>query len=45
MADPISFGIIYNIIIGASKPLGALLFGIAFWQVSSLIHNDTVKNI
>ena len=43
MTNPVTFGIIYNIVINASKPLGALLFGIAFWQTSKLINNDSVK--
>jgi len=43
MTNPVTFGIIYNIVINASKPIGALLFGIAFWQTSKLINNDSVK--
>jgi len=42
-SDPITFGIVYNIVISASKPLGAVLFGLAFWQTSKSIRNNTVK--
>jgi hypothetical protein len=35
---------VYNIIFSAAKPIGALLFGIAFWSLSRTIPNDAVKN-
>jgi hypothetical protein len=43
MSDPVLFGIIYNLIFAISKPLGGLLFGIAFWSVARSLTNETVK--
>ena len=43
MADPVLFGMIYNLIFAISKPLGGLLFGIAFWSVAKSLTNETVK--
>lgn len=43
-SEPVLFGIIYNVIFSAAKPVGALLFGLAFWSVSKSVHNTTVQN-
>jgi hypothetical protein len=43
MSDPVLFGIIYNLIFAISKPLGGLLFGIAFWSVARSLSNEKVK--
>jgi hypothetical protein len=43
-SEPVLFGIIYNVIFSAIKPVGALLFGLGFWSVSKSVHNKTVQN-
>ena len=44
MADPISFSIIYTLIFTAVKPVGGILFGIAFWSVAKNIDYSVVKD-
>ena len=44
MADPISFSIIYTLIFTAVKPVGGILFGIAFWSVAKNIDYAVVKD-
>lgn len=43
LSDPVSFGIIYNLIFSVAKPAGGILFGIAFWTVTRHITSKTVK--
>jgi hypothetical protein len=43
MSDPVSFGIFYTLIFSANKPLGGVLFGIAFWTVSRNLKDEKVK--
>ena len=43
-ADHVLFAVTYTIIFSATKPVGGILFGIAFWSVSRNIENKTVKN-
>jgi len=33
-SDPVTFGIVYNLIFGLSKVVGGILFGIAFWTIA-----------
>ena len=33
-SDPVTFGIVYNLIFGLSKVVGGVLFGIAFWTIA-----------
>jgi hypothetical protein len=40
--SPISIGIIYTIIFTLSKPIGGILFGIAFWFVARSIPRNTI---
>lgn len=44
ISDPVLFGIIYNLIISATKPVGALLFGLGFWSISRRVQNRAVQN-
>ena len=43
LSDPILFGITYTLAFSASKPIGGILFGIAFWIVSRGITYRQVK--
>ncbi|MGI0001695.1 MAG: hypothetical protein ACRD42_01285, partial [Nitrososphaeraceae archaeon] len=43
-SEPVLFGIVYNVIFSAIKPVGALLFGLGFWSVSKSVHNKAVKD-
>ena len=43
-SEPVLFGLIYNLIFSASKPVGALLFGLGFWSVSKSVQNSAVQN-
>jgi hypothetical protein len=42
--SPIFFGVIYVLVISATKQIGALLFSLSFWTASSLITNKRVRN-
>jgi hypothetical protein len=44
MANPLLFGAIYTISFSAVRPVGAILFGIAFWVLASKLVDITVKN-
>jgi len=41
--SPVSYSIIYILIFSATKQVGALLFSLAFWTASTLVHNDRVR--
>ena len=43
MSDPILFGIAYTLFFHATIPIGAALFGIAFWSVARSVNRDAVK--
>lgn len=43
-SNPILFSMTYTLVFGATKPVGGILFGIAFWSVSRYIENKIVKN-
>ena len=43
MADPVLFGIIYTLVFYLSKPVGGILFGIAFWSVAKNLGQTTVR--
>jgi hypothetical protein len=43
LTDPILFGITYTLVFSASKPIGGILFGIAFWIVSRGLSHRQVK--
>ena len=44
LSDPVSFGIIYTVVFSATKPVGGVLFGIAFWSVARSINNKPVRD-
>jgi hypothetical protein len=33
-SDPVTYGIVYNLIFGFSKVIGGILFGVAFWVIA-----------
>jgi hypothetical protein len=43
LTDPILFGITYTLVFSASKPIGGILFGVAFWIVSRGLRHPQVK--
>lgn len=43
-ADPIIFSVTYTLVFSATKPVGGILFGVAFWSISRHIGNKNVKN-
>ncbi len=44
LADPILFGLSYTLVFSTSKPVGGILFGIAFWIVSKGLSYRHVKD-
>ena len=44
LSDPILFGLTYTLVFSASKPLGGILFGAAFWIVSRGVSHGQVKD-
>lgn len=44
LSDPILFGVTYTLAFGASKPVGGILFGVAFWIVSKGLSHRQVKD-
>jgi hypothetical protein len=42
-SSPVSFSIIYILIFSATKQVGAVLFSLAFWTSSSLVHDNRVR--
>jgi len=44
VAEPILFGISYTFVFSATKPVGGILFGIAFWVASRGLSNRQVKD-
>jgi hypothetical protein len=43
LSDPVLFGIVYTLLFSLSKPIGGVLFGIAFWLVSRNLKDTKVK--
>ena len=44
LSEPFVFGIVYTLIFSASKPVGGILFGIAFWSIARSLTSKTVKS-
>ena len=42
-SDPVTFGIVYNLIFGLSKVVGGILFGIAFWTIARRLGQIQVR--
>ena len=43
LQDPVLFGIVYNLFYTVAKPIGGILFGIAFWTIAKHLPNQAVK--
>jgi hypothetical protein len=43
-ADPILFSIIYTLVFSAVKPVGGIMFGVAFWSIAKNINYTAVKD-
>lgn len=43
LSDPVLFGVIYTLLFSISKPLGGVLFGVAFWVVARHLKDSKVK--
>lgn len=44
LSDPILFGFTYTLVFSASKPVGGILFGVAFWFASKGLGQRQVKD-
>ncbi len=44
LSDPILFGIVFTLIFNISKPIGGILFGVAFWIVSIRVSQHAIKD-
>lgn len=44
LSDPTLFGIVFTLIFSLSKPIGGILFGIAFWIVSRRVSKHAIKD-
>jgi hypothetical protein len=44
IADPILFSIIYTLIFTATKPVGGIMFGVAFWSMAKNVNHKAVKD-
>jgi hypothetical protein len=44
LSDPILFGVTYTLVFSASKPVGGILFGVAFWIMSKGLSHRQVKD-
>lgn len=43
LSDPVLFGIVYTLLFSVTKPLGGVLFGVAFWMVARNLKDSKVK--
>jgi hypothetical protein len=43
-SSPVFFSLIYVLVFSATKEVGALVFGLAFWTASSLVHDERIRN-
>ena len=44
LSDPILFGIVFTLVLSMAKPIGGILFGIAFWTVARRVSQHTIKD-
>jgi hypothetical protein len=44
LTEPVQFGVIYTILFTASKPIGGILFGIAFWNIARNLRGSPLKD-
>jgi hypothetical protein len=43
LSDPVLFGMVYTLIFSVAKPLGGVLFGLAFWMVARTLKDSRIK--
>jgi hypothetical protein len=43
-AEPFTFATVYTIVFSASKPVGGILFAVAFWSVAKTLSNKQLRN-
>ncbi|CAN5890666.1 hypothetical protein BH23THE1_BH23THE1_25130 [soil metagenome] len=43
LSDPTLFGIVFTLIFTMSKPIGGILFGVAFWVVSRMVSKHEIR--
>ncbi len=43
-SDPISYGVAYTLFFNISKPIGGVLFGLAFWSVTRSVRKFVVRD-
>lgn len=44
LSDPVTFGVIYTLVFYLSKPVGGILFGIAFWSIAKKVGRGQVRD-
>jgi hypothetical protein len=44
LSDPILFGIVFTLVFSLAKPIGGILFGIAFWTVARRVSQHAIKD-
>jgi hypothetical protein len=44
LSDPVTFGVIYTLVFYLSKPVGGILFGIAFWTIARKMGRSRVRD-
>jgi hypothetical protein len=44
LSDPVTFGVIYTLVFYLSKPVGGILFGIAFWSIAKKVGRSQVRD-
>jgi hypothetical protein len=44
MSNPVLFNVAYAVIFNLSKPVGGILFGIAFWIIARSVNNTALKD-
>ncbi len=44
LSDPILFGIIFTMVFTMTKPIGGILFGVAFWIISRRVSQHGIKD-
>ena len=44
LSDPILFGIVFTLVFNMAKPIGGILFGLAFWIISKRVSQHAIKD-
>lgn len=45
LSSPLAYSIAYVLVFSATKQVGALLFSLAFWTASTLVHDDLIRKL